>query len=124
MTRLSQIAQTRLIRELSFTMSCTGNRKDRMTIELAALATGGFVMFLILILILILIRMSNKQRFFDKRLMRMQSEVNDLRATESRRFLMDLNVGKAHLVQPGAEVVSPATVEGPEVIPLIPASRR
>ena len=99
-------------------MGCTGNRKVRMTIELAALATGGFVIFLILIL------MSNKQRFFDKRLMRMQSEVNDLRATESRRFLMDLNVGKAHLVQPGAEVVSPATIEGPEVIPLIPASRR
>jgi hypothetical protein len=111
-------------------MGCTGNRKDRMPIELATLATGGFVMFLILILILIvililiLIRMSNKQRFFDKRLMRMQSEVNELRATEARRFLIDLNVGKAHLVQPGAEVVSPATGEGPEVIPLIPASRR
>jgi hypothetical protein len=77
-----------------------------------------------IVIFLILILMSNKQRFFDKRLVRMQSEVNDLRATESRRFLMDLNVGKAHLVQPGAEVVSPATVEGPEVIPLIPASRR
>jgi hypothetical protein len=96
-------------------MGCTGNREDRMTIELAALATGGFVIFLILIL------MSNRQRFFDKRLMRMQSEVNDLRATESRRFLTDLNVGKAHLVQ---QVVSPPTVEGPEVIPLIPALRR
>jgi hypothetical protein len=35
----------------------TGNRKDRMTIEQAALATCGFVIFLILIL------MSNKQRF-------------------------------------------------------------
>jgi hypothetical protein len=98
----------------------TGNGKDRMTIEQAALATGGFVIFLILIM------MSNKQRFFDKRLMRMQSEVNDLRATESRRFLMDLNVAKAHLAQPGAEVASPAldAGEGPEVIPLIPASRR
>jgi hypothetical protein len=96
-------------------MGCTGNREDRMTIELAALATGGFVIFLILIL------MSNRQRFLDKRLMRMQSEVNDLRATESRRFLTDLNVGKAHLVQ---QVVSPPTVEGPEVIPLIPALRR
>jgi hypothetical protein len=116
-TRTVQIAQTQLIRELSFRMGCTGNRKDRMTIELAALATGGFVIFLILML------MSNKQRLFDKRLMRMQSEINDLRATESRRFLMDLNADKAHLVQPGAEVVSPATVEGPEVIPLV-ASRR
>jgi hypothetical protein len=38
-------------------MGCTRNREDRMTIELAALATGGFVIFLILIL------MSNKQRF-------------------------------------------------------------
>jgi hypothetical protein len=97
-------------------MGCTGNREDRMTIELAALATGGFAIFLILIL------KSNRQRFFfDKRLMRVQSEVNDLRATESRRFLTDLNVGKAHLVQ---QVVSPPTVEGPEVIPLIPALRR
>jgi hypothetical protein len=91
-----------------------------MTIEHVALATGGFVIFLILIL------MSNKQRFFDKRLMRIQSEVDNLRATESRRFLLDQKVGNAHLAQPRAEVVSPAldAVEGSEVIPLIPTSRR
>jgi hypothetical protein len=95
----------------------------QMTIEHAALATVGFVIFLILIL------MSNKQR----RLRQMQSKVNDLRIIESRRFLMALNAGKAHLAQPGndtavspgAEVESPAlaAVVGAEVIPLV-ASRR
>jgi hypothetical protein len=99
-----------------------------MTIEHLALATAGFVIFLILIL------MSSQQRLFDKRLRQMQREVNDLRGTESRRLLMALNAGKVHLapsgndtaVSPVAEVVSPAlnAVEGPEVILLIPAAAR
>jgi hypothetical protein len=101
---------------------------EQITIEHLALATAGFVIFLILILL------SRKQRFFDKRLRRMQSEVNDLRITESRRLSMALNAGKSRLTPPGNEtvtlpvdgVVSPAidAIEGPEVIPLVPAAAR
>jgi hypothetical protein len=99
-----------------------------MTIEQLALSTAGFVIFLILILI------SSKQRLFDKRLRQMQGEINDLHGTESRRFLRALNAGKVPLAPPGndtavspvAEVVRPAlnAVEGPEVIPLVPAAAR
>jgi hypothetical protein len=101
---------------------------EQITIEHLALATAGCVIFLILILL------SRKQRFFDKRLRRMQSEVNDLRIAESRRFSLSLNAGKSLLAPPGNEpatslvagVASPAIdeIEGPEVIPLVPGAAR
>jgi hypothetical protein len=90
-----------------------------MTIDQLALATAGFVIFLILILL------SSKQRF-DKQLRRMQSElnelrgiVNELRGIEARRFAMTLNPGKSVLVPPGNDT---ATVGGRDVIPLVPAA--
>jgi hypothetical protein len=100
-----------------------------MTIEHIALATAGVVIFLILAL---MSRMSRKQCRFDKQLSRMQSDVSDLRVTESRRFLTALNAGKPPLAQPGvdtapspvAEVPAVDAVEGPEVIPLMPVAAR